>query len=148
MILIQFVIDDVIYTEAALQVASWFIFPQNKDDDILFTLLITDEINTNDDDRPCLETDLIDEFNSYNPIFGAILIDEDRKTDTDNKFLPLFLESLDCLINGYSNSHSVIETNSTIDPSTIASFTSFYEFIHEIDINNMNINGNTRHAYK
>ena len=115
-----------IYTESALQVASWFIFPQSKEDDILFTLLITDEIITNEDDKPCLETDLINEFNSYNPIFGAIFIDENNKTDTDETLLPLFLESLDCLINNYSNSHSVIETNSSVDPSS--SFTSFYGF--------------------
>ena len=130
-----------IYTEAALQVASWFIFPQNKGDDILFTLLITDEIITNDDDKPCLEIDLINEFNSYNPIFGAILIDENNKTDKNETLLPLFLESFDCLINNYSDSYSVIETNSSVNPS--ASFTSFYGFIDDIDINNLNINSNS-----
>ena len=124
-----------------MQVASWFIFPQSKEGDILYTLLITDEVITNDDDKPCLQTDLINDFNSYHPIFGAIFIDESNDTNVNDTLLPLFLESLDCLIDSYSNGHSVIETNSTVAPSE--SFTSFYGFIDDIDINNLNMNANS-----
>eukprot|EP01084_Bolivina_argentea_P053801 98718_1 len=113
-----------------------YIFPDNAPNDMLFTLLITDEVATHPDDKPCLDMATVNEFNSYNPIFGAIFIDE-YNNDT---LLALFEESIECFISIYSNNYSIIETNSSIEPSL--SFYSFYGFIDNININNLNVNKN------
>ena len=115
-------------------IATDFVFPQNQKDDILFALLVTDEVVTNDAHQPCLDTNLVNAFNSYNPIFGAIFIDESR----NDSLLSLFLESVKCFSTNYSNNYSVIETNSSIDASQ--SFHSFYKFVDDIDANDLNFN--------
>ena len=98
---------------------------------------MTDEVVTKKEEQPCLDHNLINDFNSYNPIFGAILIDQ-HKSDT---LLPLFLDSLHCLITNYSNNYSVIQTNSTMNP--LSTFTSFYGFIDDLDADNLNFNSNS-----
>jgi len=116
----------------ALHIVTTHIFPENDRNDMLFTLLITDEVVTKETDMPCMDSEIVNAFQEYNAIFGAIFIDE-HKNDT---LLPLFRQSIDCFVHNYS----IIETNSSVDPSQ--SFDSFYGFIDEIDMNNLNITTN------
>ncbi len=58
----------------ALFVTKEYIFPESGANDMLFTLLITDEVVTTEMDKPCLDLKFVNDFNLCNPIFGGYLL--------------------------------------------------------------------------
>lgn len=118
------------------------IYSQSENDDILITLLLTDEYAISNDGNYslCNDNDLIDSFYEKSPLFGIVLIDEYFNITN----ISMALEPYLCLIsnpnttatNGGSGSFSLLDTTSDNATSFLETF---YQSIFSITIDNFDM---------
>lgn len=108
---------------------------------MLYTLLITDEVATGQD-RPCLDDMFVAEFMSFHPIFGAILVEDPYALSPHNVSLPLFIDSIGCLLDdslatNNRSASSIVESNSAVSPAD--NFRALFDSVQSINLWELNL---------
>ena len=103
---------------------------------MLYALLVTDEVAMHD--SPCSDALFVADFMSFDPIFGAILVEDIHH----NVSLPLFVQSIGCLMSGHeaASNTSIVETNSSVSPGD--SFHALYDSVEGIQLSELGLSAN------